>query len=136
MNHGPAPEEILEELAKQELKFSNRETNTFRMPQQAVDQLHLHGQKMSGADPFRELIASIALEEAAIARLIHAEANKVQAFTGEGSHFPTSPTNEQINDFQNALARVLEALVEKQKLLIRMIEMSKRLVNQEADKHG
>lgn len=100
------------------------------IPENLLEEIKQH----TGRDAIRELIHSVALEEAAIARLIQAEANKIEAFTGKGSPFPTSPTNQQINDFQNAVGRVLEALNEKQKLLIRMLELGKRLVTEDRDK--
>lgn len=138
MKNGPVPEELLEELAMQELKYSTREKEKFNLgssPSMA-DQFDWETQKLIEADPIRELIRSMAKEEAAIAHLIHAEVNQIKAFTGQSSHFPTPLMNEQISDFQNALARVLEALVEKQKLLIKTLELSERLLKQEGNKHG
>lgn len=117
---------LLEAIAKEELNVSNR------IKQGKTEWLD----KKNGNEWFEELLGSIALEEAAIAHLIHAEAGKIEAFFGREGEFPTSPTNQQINDFQNAVARVLEAVVEKQRLLIRMVELSKRFsdrTNEESD---
>lgn len=80
-----------------------------------------------------DILESIALEELAIAHLINAEAEKIQAFTGPYGGFPTSPTNKQINEFQSYVARILEALTEKQKILARTMEMAKELLEEE---HG
>lgn len=76
-----------------------------------------------------DILESIALEELAIAHLINAEAEKVQAFTGAYGGFPTSPSNKQINEFQGYVARILEALTEKQRLLNRTMEMAKELLD-------
>lgn len=102
------------------------------IPENLLDEI----QKYASIDAFRELVKAVALEEAAIARFIQAEANKIEAFTGKGNLFPTSPTNQQITDFQNAIGRVLEALNEKQKLLIRMMELSRRLTTRDVDQNG
>ena len=80
-----------------------------------------------------DILESVALEELAIAHLINAEAEKVQAFTGPYGGFPTSPSNKQIIEFQSYVARILEALTEKQKLLSRTMEMAKELLNEEAE---
>lgn len=76
-----------------------------------------------------DLLESIALEELAIAHLINAEAEKIQAFTGPYGGFPTSPTNKQINEFQGYVARILESLTEKQKLLSKTIELARDLMD-------
>jgi hypothetical protein len=79
----------------------------------------------------KDILESAALEELAIAHLINAEAEHIQAFTGHYGGFPTSPSNKQINQFQNHVARILEALCEKQKLLVRTIELSKELLDED-----
>ncbi|WP_166246065.1 hypothetical protein [Paenibacillus turpanensis] len=76
----------------------------------------------------KDILESVALEELAIAHLINAEAEKIQAFTGHYGGFPTAPSNKQINEFQTQVARILEALAEKQKILVRTIELSKELL--------
>jgi len=86
----------------------------------------------SGKDIVKDLLESVALEELAIAHLINAEAEKIQSFTGHYGGFPTSPTNKQINEFQEQVARILEALCEKQKVLMRTVELSRHLL-EEAD---
>jgi len=80
-----------------------------------------------------DILESIALEELAVAHLINAEAEKIQAFTGPYGGFPTSPTNKQINEFQSYVARILEALTEKQKILTRTMEMAKELLEEERE---
>lgn len=78
-----------------------------------------------------DLLESIALEELAIAHFINAEAEIVQAFTGPYGGFPTSPTNKHITEFQGQVARILDAITEKQKLLSKTMELAKELLNEE-----
>ncbi|TBL75292.1 hypothetical protein [Paenibacillus thalictri] len=78
----------------------------------------------------KDILESAALEELAIAHLINAEAEKIQAFTGHYGGFPTSPSNKQINEFQGHVAKILQALSEKQKILVRTIELSKELIDE------
>jgi len=84
--------------------------------------------KRSYKEILRDIMESVALEELAIAHIINAEAEKIQAFTGHYGGFPTSPTTKQINDFQTQVARILEALSEKQKTLQRTLELSKEIL--------
>lgn len=79
------------------------------------------------------LLDSLAVEELAIARLIEAQAEKIQAFTGRDGSFPTRPTNKQINEFQSYVARILEALNAKQKNLIQMVELSRELLEEQGE---
>lgn len=80
-----------------------------------------------------DILESVALEELAIAHLINAEAEKIQAFTGPYGGFPTSPTNKQINEFQSYVARILESLTEKQKLLSRTLELARELIEDDRE---
>lgn len=75
-----------------------------------------------------QLLESLAAEEMAVACLIQAEAEKIQAFTGSGGTFPTRPTNKQINEFQSYVARILEAINVKQRNLIHTMELSMELL--------
>lgn len=86
------------------------------------------GKDRNYSDIMKDILQSAALEELAIAHLINAEAEKIQAFTGHYGGFPTSPTNKQINEFQENVARILEALSQKQQILVRTIELSKELL--------
>ncbi|WP_068775900.1 hypothetical protein [Paenibacillus sp. FJAT-26967] len=137
MKYDVVPDKLLLEMDEEEgPKTGDGEVNSAIFPQKMINDLTLHSQNLSNADTLRELLCSAALEETAIAHLIHAQANKIEAFTGRDNSFPTSPTNQQINDFQNGIARVFEAMVEKQKQLIRMIEISKRLLEQDDLREG
>jgi len=69
-----------------------------------------------------DLMESIALEEMALAHLVNAEAEQLQAFVGEALDFPTRPSNGDILRFNAALARVLETLMFKELFLLRKLE--------------
>lgn len=86
--------------------------------------------KMNGQDLLKAIVSAVAQQEEAVAALIRAETRKVEAFTGRKGDFPLMPTNRQINEFQTALARVIEALAQKQHLLLRTLEVSKRLLDE------
>ncbi|WP_051272247.1 hypothetical protein [Shimazuella kribbensis] len=69
-----------------------------------------------------DLLESIALEEIALANLINAEAEKVQAFVGKKLDFPTCPTNTEIDKFNNGVLKLLDVIVMKEWLLLRKFE--------------
>lgn len=69
-----------------------------------------------------DLLESIALEEMALAHLMNAEAEKVQAFVGERLNFPTNPTNEEILKFNVSVTRFMETLMFKELFLLRKLE--------------
>ncbi|MDQ0087023.1 hypothetical protein J2T12_000417 [Paenibacillus anaericanus] len=135
-------EDILKAIAQEELEISNEEKRE-NMPNDPEQQFHFEfladkiasDNKRTGRDVFHDILASVAMEQVSISYLIQAEAYKIKAFTGVAGDFPTMPTNQNINDFQNSIARVLEALVEKQKLLMRLVEVSKRILD-EGEGHG
>lgn len=74
-----------------------------------------------------DLIESIALEEMALAHLLNAEAEQLQAFVGENLNFPSNPSNSDIFRFNVALARVLETLMFKELFLLRKLETAATL---------
>ena len=74
-----------------------------------------------------DLLESIALEEMALAHLLNAEAEQLQAFVGEHQDFPTNPSNGEILRFNVALARVLETLMFKEMFLLRKLETAASL---------
>jgi len=73
-------------------------------------------------DTVIDLLESIALEEMALAHLMNAEAEKVQAFVGERLNFPTNPTNEEILRFNVSVTRFMETLMFKELFLLRKLE--------------
>jgi len=83
--------------------------------------------KKTRRDAALELLSSLADDEEAVSRLIRAEAEHIRAFTGADGSFPTHPTNKQIIEFQSGVVRMVEALTEKQKLVIRTLELIKEL---------
>jgi adenine-specific DNA methylase len=129
-------EEVLNSIAKEEMELFN--TGKGRSDSGGLEQQLKHigdkiksGNQRSSREVMKDILTSVAMEQTSISYLIQAEANKIKAFTGPAGNFPTMPTNQNINDFQLSTARVVEALVEKQKLLIRMVEMSRRILNEE-----
>lgn len=81
-----------------------------------------------------QMLESITLEELAIAHLINAEAEKVQAFVGgDGYHFPTKPSTKEIIEFQATLSELIKALSEKQKTLVAKMELIKQFEEDKDD---
>lgn len=118
---------LLEAFIREELKLSGSRQSLLPMKSLAD---RAKESARSSKEVFRDLITSIAQEEAAIAQLIHAKSAQIEAFTGKNGEFPTGPSNQQIVAFQETIARSLEAIVEKQKLLLRLVEICKRLSDQ------
>ncbi|MFC5702967.1 hypothetical protein ACFPVX_16890 [Cohnella faecalis] len=127
-------EDEREAAAREELKMSDFATEAERNTMNR-ERLTFPDSR-SSKEAFTRLLDAVATEEAAISHLIHAQAGQIEAFTGSEGNYPTAPTNQQINDFQNGVTRMLELLVEKQKLLVRMVELSKRLMDESGDGYG
>ncbi|MDP4085162.1 MAG: hypothetical protein Q8934_11190 [Bacillota bacterium] len=75
-----------------------------------------------------KIIDSVAEEELALAQLISSEANKINAFVGEYSDFPTSPTNSDILKFNQSVQKIIDSVMMKEWLLYKKIEMVLTLV--------
>jgi hypothetical protein len=69
-----------------------------------------------------DLLESIALEEIALAHLINAEAEQLQAFVGKDLNFPSNPSNSDILRFNVLLIRMMETLMFKELFLLRKLE--------------
>ncbi|WP_251637951.1 hypothetical protein [Neobacillus niacini] len=69
-----------------------------------------------------DLLESIALEEIALAHILNAEAEKVQAFVGECFDFPTHPTNKEILAINKSVNQLIETVLMKEWLLLRKLE--------------
>jgi hypothetical protein len=69
-----------------------------------------------------DIIRSISLEEIALAHLINAEAEKVQAFVGKCSDFPTNPTNKEIVTFNQTVGQLMDTILMKEWLLLKKLE--------------
>lgn len=77
-----------------------------------------------------DLLESIALEEMALAHLMNAEAEKLQAFVGEDLDFPTHPGNDEILRFQVTINRFMETVMFQQMFLLRKLETVSQLAAQ------
>ena len=73
------------------------------------------------------LMNSIIKEEEALSQLLNAEAKKIEAFVGKKKDFPTKPTNLDILDFSHSINQVVEALLMKEWLLYRKVEIALQL---------
>ncbi|TCP64123.1 hypothetical protein [Baia soyae] len=69
-----------------------------------------------------DLLESIALEEIALSHLIHSEAKKIKAFIGGQLDFPTNPTNQEIENFNQHIQKLVDITVMKDWLLYRKLE--------------
>lgn len=128
-------EELLNNIAREEMELFNsgkgrRDSKDLDHQLKHIEEKMKSNGERSSRDVMKDILTSVAMEQTSMSYLIQAQANKVRAFTGSDGNFPTMPTNQHINDFQQSTARVVEALVEKQKLLIRMVEMSRRILNE------
>lgn len=80
-----------------------------------------------------DLLESIALEEMALAHLINAEAEKLQAFVGEDLNFPTNPSNAEILRMNVSVTRLMETLMFKELFLLRKLETVAQIGTQDDD---
>jgi hypothetical protein len=69
-----------------------------------------------------DLLESIALEETAISRLLHAKAEEIQAFVGKNLDFPTCPTTQDVLSFNHQIHQFIDVIVMKEWLLLRKFE--------------
>ncbi|MDP4147723.1 MAG: hypothetical protein Q8936_25195 [Bacillota bacterium] len=76
----------------------------------------------SNEEIIAQLMESIVKEEIALANLISSEADKINAFVGENSDFPTSPTNQEIVAFNQSIHRIIESILMKEWLLLKKLE--------------
>jgi hypothetical protein len=70
-----------------------------------------------------KIIDSVAEEEMALAQLISSEANKINAFVGAFSDFPTSPTNLEIIKFNHSIQKIIDSVMMKEWLLYKRLEV-------------
>jgi hypothetical protein len=78
--------------------------------------------KNSLQDTLLDLIESVAREEKALAHLIQAEADKIQAFVGKHCDFPTEPSNAEIIKLNRSVIQLMETIVMKEWLLLKKLE--------------
>jgi hypothetical protein len=74
-----------------------------------------------------DLLESLALEKMALAHILQAEADKMQAFTGPLKNFPTQPTTKEILIFQETTVKLLEAVIYQERLLAQKLSLLKEL---------
>ena len=73
-----------------------------------------------------DMIEALALQEAALASLIHAEAGKIDALVAAG--IPAAGSTEEVNGYQAAVADVLRVATEKQTALSNKLEMIRAMI--------
>lgn len=73
-----------------------------------------------------DLIEALALQEAAIASLINAEAAKVDALVAAG--IPAAETTQEVESFQAAVAGVLQVAAQKAQLAKEKLEMLRTML--------
>ncbi|HZG59923.1 MAG TPA: hypothetical protein VEY68_05560 [Anoxybacillus sp.] len=73
-------------------------------------------------DTLIDLMESVAREENALAHLIRAEADKIQAFVGKYCDFPTKPSNNEIIQLNRSVTQLMETIVMKEWLLLKKLE--------------
>ncbi|AWP26743.1 hypothetical protein ACXFAU_19750 [Paenibacillus glucanolyticus] len=69
-----------------------------------------------------DLLKSIAMEENAIAHLLHAEAEKIQAFVGHHHSISGEPSHADIIKLSSQVSKLLDVIVMKEWLLLRKLE--------------
>jgi hypothetical protein len=67
-------------------------------------------------------LQSIAMEEEALARLLHAEADKALSFVGKNQDFPNSPSNDEIITFNRSVISILDSLLMAEWLLLKKLD--------------
>jgi hypothetical protein len=80
-----------------------------------------------------DLIESVADEEKALALLIRAEADKIQAFIGKNCEFPTKPSNKEILELNRSVTQMLETIVMKEWLLLKKLEKTLEVIREECE---
>jgi hypothetical protein len=69
-----------------------------------------------------DLLKSVAMEETALAHLMNAEAEQIQAFVGKNLNFPSSPSTREIIGFNVTVSSFVETLVMQEWLLLRKLD--------------
>lgn len=72
-----------------------------------------------------DLLESIALEETALAHILNAEAEKIQAFL---CHLPVCATPQEFIDFDISVSETMEDIIMKEWLLLKKFEKVTRLI--------
>jgi DNA-directed RNA polymerase subunit K/omega len=80
-------------------------------------------------------LESVAAGERAIARLIQAEAEQIEAFTGREMLNPTGPALREAAEYQAQVARFIESVTETQKTYLRLTEMLEQMLSPEEEEY-
>jgi hypothetical protein len=73
-----------------------------------------------------DMIEAMALQEAALASLIHAEAAKIDGLTAAG--IPAAADTDKVESFQAAVTAVLQATAEKQQSITAKLDMLRAII--------
>lgn len=119
-------------LVQEELKFSHAQPSQHKQSKQS----YISGNNetiptvpKSKQELLQDVILSLAMEQRAIAQFIQAEAKHIQAYIHHGQEQQV-PASHQ-HDFQADLVRIVEGLVEKQKLSMRLLDITRVLLKEE-----
>ncbi|MGG4496271.1 hypothetical protein [Brevibacillus reuszeri] len=73
-------------------------------------------------EALNRLLQSIALEEEAMSRLLHAEADKALAFVEKNLDFPNNLTNDEIITFNRTVISILDSILMAEWLLLKKLD--------------
>jgi hypothetical protein len=73
-----------------------------------------------------DMIEALALQEAALASLIHAEAGKVDALVAAG--IPAAASTADVESYQAAISGVIQVTAEKQQSLANKLELLRAMI--------
>ena len=84
------------------------------------------------------IIASVALEELALAHIINAEAEKIQSVLGtlDTAHRTEPPTIDEILKINNIVERILKKVIAKEIILEFKLQDAIDLISLESEEHG
>jgi hypothetical protein len=121
-------------LVHEELKFSHAQPSQQKYAKQPLiadlnDTITNAHVPKSKQEIIQDVILSLAMEQRAIAQFIQAEAKHIQAYIQHSQEPNIAPSYQ--HDFQVDLVRIIEGLVEKQKMSMRLLDMTKVLLKEE-----
>lgn len=116
-------------LVQEELKFSHAQPSQQKQGKHFIPGINetITQAPKSKQEIIQDVILSLAMEQRAIAQFIQAEAKHIQAYIQQDQELNISHQHE----FQSDLVRIVEGLVEKQKMSMRLLDMTKVLLKEE-----